>query len=164
MDYKKLQNDVLKDFIKYPNYEDRGLREIQGLAKYNNYICALTKYAIYMIPEEKFFLDYEKLVNASKDFTDSIGQMLQPLKHIESAIKKDEVIELDKSCKCNIFHLPISDTEVYINKKFLSYYEDKKGEYHYSGSDAKSPIFIYDFYTDDLIGFVLPINPNFIKK
>ena len=162
MNYQKLQSDILKDFIKYPNYEDRGIREVQGLAKYNNYICVLTKYAIYMIPEEKFFLDYEKLVNASKDFTNDILKMLT-FKHIETAIKTNDIIEIDKSLKCQVFKL-LGGEKVYINKKYLAYYEDKKGTYYYNGVDSKGPIVIYDFYTDDIIGFILPIHPNFIKK
>lgn len=161
MNYQKLQSDILKDFIKYPNYEDRGVREIQGFAQYNGYICTLTKYAIYMIPEEKFFLDYEKLVNVSKDFTNDILKMLV-FKDVKDAVKTSEVIELDKTRKCSVFKL-IGGEKVYINKKYLSYFEDKK-EYYYVGADFRSPICIYDNTTDNLIGFILPIHPNFIKK
>jgi hypothetical protein len=161
MNYQKLQSDVLKDFIKYPYYEDRGIRQTQGLAKYNGYICILTKYAIYMIPEEKFFLDYEKIVNASKDFTNDILKMLV-FKDVKDAVKTGEVVELDNTRKCNVFKL-VGGENVYINKKYLSYFEDKK-EYYYVGTNFRGPICIYDNTTDDLIGFVLPIHPNFIKK
>ena len=164
MNYVKLQSDILKDFSKYPIKENSFKRTFQGVAKYNNCICVLTASCIYLIPQEHFWLDYEKLVDASKDFSDSIKTMLNHIpSHSETAKKQDEVIEIDRTRKVNIFHLPVTDTDVYINKKFLSYFEDKK-EYYYIGSDYKGPIRIYDKTTDNLLGYVLPIHPSAIKK
>lgn len=89
MNYQKLQNDILKDFIKYPNYEDRGLRYIQGFAQYNGYICTLTKYAIYMIPKEKFLQgDYSKKV-------DSLKVIKEELRHKLIAVFSNNVLSYD---------------------------------------------------------------------
>lgn len=161
MNYQKIQTDLLKDLIKYPDLKDHTRRSFQGVAKYKNNIAILSKYAIYMIPEEKFYLDYEKIVSQLKDFTTNIQSMLD-IKYLKlkEAKKSNDTIAQTKNRVINIFEA--GDIEVYIDKKLISYYDSKKG-YTYKIIDSRNALYIYDSY-NELIGFILPINPSCIKK
>ena len=161
MNYQKLQTDLLKDLIKYPDLKDHTKRSFQGIGKHKNNIAILPKYAIYIIPEDKFYLDYKKIANQLKDFTNNIQDMLD-IKYLKlkEAIKSNDTIAQTKNRIINIFEA--GDIELYINKSLISYYNDKKN-YTYKIIDSKNPLYIYDSY-GDLIGFVLPIHPSCIKK
>ena len=161
MNYQKLQSDLLKDLVKYPDLKDHTKRSFQGIGRYKNNIAILSKYAIYIIPEEKFFLDYEKIVNHLKDFTTNIQDMLD-VKYLKlkEAIKSDNTISQTKNRIVNIFEA--GEVEIYINKKLITYYDNKKG-YTYKIIGPKDPLYIYDSY-NDLIGCILPIHPSCIKK
>ena len=161
MNYQKLQTDLLKDLIKYPDLKDHTKRSFQGVAKYKNNIAVLSKYAIYIVPEEKFYLDYEKIVSQLKDFTTNIQGMLD-IKYLKlkEAIKSNDTIAQTKNRVINIFEA--GDIELYIDKKLISYYDSKKS-YIYKIIDSRNALYIYDSY-NELIGFILPINPSCIKK
>ena len=160
MNYQKLQADILKEMYKNPIYPKR---KIVGIAKYKELIAVITQTSIYFIPRILFYLDYEKIVEATKEFTGTLDKMID-FKDLKPATKTDQIKEIpgagSKKGIVNIFK--VEDMEVYIDKKLISYYEDD-WKYTYKGINYKNPILIYND-NEEIAGVILPVNPNFINK
>ena len=163
MNYTKIQNDIIKDLIKYPGERESHKRFFIGLARYksnnNDFIAVLTQVSIYLIPIDNFYLDFEKITAKCKDFTPSIEKMLDIKKDTQLVFKSDKTINVDK-WTVNIF--TGDDLELFINKKYLAYFKDDNC--YFRASDPRKALLIYSNVSDDLIGYILPINPNYIKK
>jgi hypothetical protein len=159
MNYQKLQSDILKEVSKYPSKLDIHRKTFIGFAKYNYHIACITDCCVYLIHESNFYLDYEKLVDSTKDYTDSINKLINIDSDFKACIKTLRSIELEKNKSCNIFD--VDGIEVFINKKLLVYFNNDDN-YYYKGKNEKSPICIYDIQADHLIGYILPVNPKFL--
>ena len=85
--------------------------------------------------------------------------MLNTEKNTQLVFKSDKTISVDK-WTVNIF--TGDDLELFINKKYLAYFKDDNC--YFRASDPRKALLIYSNVSDDLIGYILPINPPAIKK
>lgn len=159
MNYIKLQQDIIKQVINKPTK-----RTFVGVAKYNvnftDNIVIITEHSAFFIPEDYFWLDYEKLSKELREFT---SQNIESFLHADKqkyAIKTNESRTLDKAyCKtkkpitCSIFKIKDEDVKVFINDKLLTYFN---GDNNYKAVSAKAPVYVYE--NETLVGFALPVN------
>ena len=150
MNYCKLQTEILKALDKDKMINSR-FPYMHGFYKSldKKYIAVVNNYILYLVPEEKFYLNLDKCFKTP------------PLPGIDKMIKgSDEAVDtyteglikpVEKN-KVQIFNNRIDDIWIDVNN--LKLFDLKNSAF--KGSDKKSPLYIYE--GEELVGFVLPVN------
>ena len=152
MNYLKVQTDILKAVCK--GNVHKVLRSVAKSSDGNEIylICGDVGSHFYILEKEKFFLDYEKLVDEVGDLQSHIIQnILKGIDNAEQGYRTDQLIYIP-SIKGNGVILKSEKYEVVVNEKLLKNF-DQNCTFHLSGDLA--PIYIYEGYV--LVGVVLPI-------
>ena len=152
MNYLKVQTDILKAVCK--GNVHKVLRSVAKSSDGNEIylICGDVGSHFYILEKEKFFLDYEKLVDEVGDLQSHIIQnILKGIDNAEQGYRTDQLIYIP-SIKGNGVILKSEKYEVVVNEKLLKNF-DQNCTFHLSGDLA--PLYIYEDYV--LVGVVLPI-------
>ena len=152
MNYLKVQTDILKAVCK--GNVHKVLRSVAKSSDGNEIylICGDEGSHFYILEKEKFFLDYEKLVDEVGDLQSHIIQnILKGIDNAEQGYRTDQLIYIP-SIKGNGVILKSEKYEVVVNEKLLKNF-DQNCTFHLSGDLA--PLYIYEGYV--LVGVVLPI-------
>ena len=152
MNYLKVQTDILKAVCK--GNVHKVLRSVAKSSDGNEIylICGDAGSHLYILEKEKFFLDYEKLVDEVGDLQSHIIQnILKGIDNAEQGYRTDQLIYIP-SIKGNGVILKSEKYEVVVNEKLLKNF-DQNCTFHLSGDLA--PLYIYEGYV--LVGVVLPI-------
>ena len=152
MNYLKVQTDILKAVCK--GNVHKVLRSVAKSSDGNEIylICGDIGSHLYILEKEKFFLDYEKLVDEVGDLQSHIIQnILKGIDNAEQGYRTDQLIYIP-SIKGNGVILKSEKYEVVVNEKLLKNF-DQNCTFHLSGDLA--PLYIYEDYV--LVGVVLPI-------
>ena len=152
MNYLKVQTDILKAVCK--GNVHKVLRSVAKSSDGNEIylICGDVGSHFYILEKEKFFLDYEKLVDEVGDLQSHIIQnVLKGIDNAEQGYRTDQLIYIP-SIKGNGVILKSEKYEVVVNEKLLKNF-DQNCTFHLSGDLA--PLYIYEDYV--LVGVVLPI-------
>ena len=152
MNYLKVQTDILKAVCK--GNVHKVLRSVAKSSDGNEIylICGDMGSHFYILEKEKFFLDYEKLVDEVGDLQSHIIQnILKGIDNAEQGYRTDQLIYIP-SIKGNGVILKSEKYEVVVNEKLLKNF-DQNCTFHLSGDLA--PLYIYEDYV--LVGVVLPI-------
>ena len=152
MNYLKVQTDILKAVCK--GNVHKVLRSVAKSSDGNEIylICGDVGSHFYILEKEKFFLDYEKLVDEVGDLQSHIIQnILKGIDNAEQGYRTDQLIYIP-SIKGNGVILKSEKYEVVVNEKLLKNF-DQNCTFHLSGDLA--PLYIYEGYV--LVGVVLPI-------
>lgn len=110
--------------------------------------------ALYLIPKDKFYLNletvfkkeeikFEKILKTECEATDLI---------FTNNIKQTE------SLMTNV--LMNGDEAIYLDSKMLNTFKSKYKTLTYKGTNATSPVFIYDSEDKTLLGILLPVRIN----
>ena len=143
MNYLKIQQDFLKKYYKQ-SFEGKGYSGLfhgtmQGLT------CIGFDYFIVAIPKDLCKVDLSDV----RPFD---------LKSFDNLLDRSMVIERTESMIANgkytLNILKNGDEKIYVDTKYLKYFDIK--EPTYKGTNRKSPVFIFDH--DLLCGFILPVN------
>lgn len=140
----KIQQEILKSLLK----EEKifyFVTDNQKLIVTNN------AYVAYVIPEEDFkvSINYNQYSPIFEEY----------LKQYEKAVvlrKTNVLIKKDKSYFLSFVN---EHFKVYVDEKFFKLFG--QGEFVYKGNSSKSVVFIEE--NSELIGFVMPVNPNWLK-
>ena len=152
MNYLKVQTDILKAVCK--GNVHKVLRSVAKSSDGNEIylICGDVGSHFYILEKEKFFLDYEKLVDEVGELQSHIIQnILKGIDNAEQGYRTDQLIYIP-SIKGNGVILKSEKYEVVVNEKLLKNF-DQNCTFHLSGDLA--PLYIYEGYV--LVGVVLPI-------
>ena len=153
MNYLKVQADILKAICK--GNVHKVLRCVSKSLDGNEIylICGDNGSHFYILEKEKFFLDYEKLVDEVGEVqSHTIQNILKGVDKSEIGYRTDQLIYIE-SIKGNGVILKSEKYEVVINEKFLKNF-DKNCTFYLSGDLA--PVYIYEGYV--LAGVILPIS------
>ena len=155
IDYKKVQNDLLKAWFKSEVDGKGGFNIAFHFSKYDGNVWVIDHgIAVYAIPEWAFSLDYDKLLCGSNEFK------------IEGLLKNNtaDLFRVEYKCEktlndgrhCTIFTNGVSEvsTEHCINNDLLAYI---KGDVYYKTSGERAPLFVFDSDTDKVVAMVMPI-------
>ena len=152
MNYLKVQTDILKAVCK--GNAHKVLRFVAKSLDGNKIylICGVSGSHFYILEKEKFFLDYEKLVDEVGEVqSHTIQNILKDIDKAEQGYITDQLIYIE-SIKGNGVILKSKKYTVLVNEKLLKNF-DKNCTFHLSGD--LSPIYIYEGRV--LAGVVLPI-------
>ena len=153
MNYLRVQADILKAVCKG---NSRKVLRFVGKSLDGNeiyLICGDNGSHFYILEKEKFFLDYEKLVDEVGEVqSHTIQNILKGVDKSEIGYRTDQLIYIE-SIKGNGVILKSEKYEVVINEKFLKNF-DKNCTFYLSGDLA--PVYIYEGYV--LAGVILPIS------
>lgn len=149
MNFERIQNKVLKSAFKR-DAELKPFRFKWGMYEDNIVIINETASGLFIIPKNRFYLDIQHVFGSA-----------QPIP-VEKIIKKDEVkdialtdtfINTDKRM-LGVFKQSDNDEPIYYDSKLLKEY-GKLTNPHYKGTDATSPILIYE--DEVMVGLILPV-------
>ena len=152
MNYLKVQTDILKAVCK--GNVHKVLRTVAKSLDGNEIylICGDAGSHFYILEKEKFFLDYEKLVDEVGELqTHIIQNILKGIDKSELGYRTDQLIYIE-DIKGNGVILKSEKYKVVVNEKLLKNF-DKNCTFHLSGDLA--PIYIYEGCV--LAGVILPI-------
>ena len=155
MNYLKVQSDILKAVCK-----DNIHKVLRSVAKSSDgneiyLICGDMCSHFYILEKEKFFLDYEKLVDKVGDLqSHTIQSILKGIDKAELGYRTNQLIYIE-NIKGNGVIIKSEKYEVIVNEKLLKNF-DKNCTFHLSGDLA--PVYIYEGCV--LVGVILPIARN----
>lgn len=142
MNYLKIQADILKMLDK----EDKRNRVLVGILKSGDVAVTLDGYALYKIPQDKFYLDINKIP----------GNQLKADLHFkfdtEEALKTNE---LKKVKKLTIVKIESAEGHTWVDEKLLKCF-DKKCTFEISkNKPLRKPVKVFEGGV--CVGIVLPV-------
>ena len=152
MNYLKLQQDLIKELVNEPNK-----KQFIRIGRIDGNVAILTEYSVFIVPNDKFLLDYEKIKNKLMEMEEHTIRNFIP-NDLVDVVKTNDIKVIagqrlnSKSVHCNKYLID-NKTPLYVNEKLLKYFDDDENEY--KGTNDKAPLFIYE--DDMLVGFVLPV-------
>ena len=152
MNYLKVQTDILKAVCK--GNVHKVLRNVSKSLDGNEIylICGNMGSHFYILEKDKFFLDYEKLVEKVGELQSHIIQnILKGIDKAEPGDRTDQLIYIE-DIKGNAVILKSEKYEVVVNEKLLKNF-DKNCTFYLSGD--LSAVYIYEGCV--LAGVILPI-------
>jgi len=155
MFFNKIQVKILKNAVKRDlSIGKGGFNYRYGYFNDNIVVTDSHCRAMYLIPKDKFYLNletvfkkdeikFEKILKTECEATDLI--FTNDIKQIENLM-------------VNV--LMNGDEAIYLDSKLLNTFKSKYRTLAYKGTNAKSPVFIYDAKDKTLLGLILPVIIN----
>ena len=152
MNYLKLQQDLIKELVNEPKK-----KQFIRIGRIDGNVAILTEYSTFIVPSDKFLLDYEKIKNKLMEMGEHTIRNFIP-NDLVDVVKTNDIKVIagqrlnSKPVHCNKYLID-NKTPLYVNEKLMKYFD---GENEYKGTNDKAPLFIYEY--DELVGFVLPVH------
>ena len=149
MNYEKIQNKVLKSAFKR-DAELKPFRFKWGMYDDSVVIINETASGLFIIPKNRFYLDIQQVFGCAEPVP--VEKIINK-SEVKDIILTDTFINTDNGM-LGVFKQLNNDEPIYYDSKLLKEY-GKLTNPHYKGTDAKSPILIYE--GEDMVGLILPV-------
>ena len=140
MNYLKLQQDLIKELVNEPKK-----KQFIRIGCIDGNVAILTEYSAFIVPSDKFLLDYEKIKNKLMEMEEHTIRKFIP-NDLVDVVKTNEIKVIpgqrlnSKPIHCNKYLID-NKTPLYVNEKLMKYFD---GENEYKGTNDKAPLFIYE--------------------
>lgn len=153
MFFDKVQARLMKNAVKRDLLIGKGFTHKYGYYKDSIVVSDADGYALYLIPKDKFYLNIDTVF---RDIQPINFEKILKVECEASDLKFTDNIKQTDKLMLNV--LMNGDEIIYLDSKLLNTFKSKYRTLAFKGTNGKSPVFVYDGETEELLGCVLPVN------
>ena len=152
MFFDKVQAGLMKDAVKRDLAIGKGFTHKYGYYKDNVVVSNADCYVLYLIPKDKFYLNIDTVFRDTKPIN---FEKILKVECEASDLKFTDNIKQTYKLMLNV--LMNGDEIIYLDSKLLNAFKSKYRTLAFKGTNGKSPVFVYDGETEELLGCILPV-------